>query len=416
IFIINGNETKIVFGCPFETLKQILRQYEASEAPADFGPFCGGAIGYFSYETRFFTEKLSCKNLDDLNLPDGYFSFYDALFCFDHLEKKARIISTGLPESSTISKKQKAQKRIEEFNRIIDESQKISFPPTRIIKNPLIHSNFSKNEYIDAVKKAKKYIFEGDIFQVNLSQRFKSSITIPHFDLYKRLRRVNPAPFAAFLNVGNFSIVCSSPERFLRINNDLIETRPIKGTRPRGTTPFKDQTNAIELLESPKDNAELTMIVDLERNDLGKICEPGSVNAVLPPLLEAHPTVFHLVGEVTGRLRKGVHHVDCIKSLFPGGSVTGAPKIRAMEIIDELEPNSRGIYTGALGYFSFNRQTDLNIVIRTIIIKDDQTYFHTGGGIVMDSDPEMEYQETLDKAKALIESISKSMHLELIGE
>jgi para-aminobenzoate synthetase component 1 len=410
--IERGSSKNISQENPFDLFRKEIGQF-STEPPSDLtGPFNGGAIGYFSYELRNFTEKLPSKNPREFDLPQAYFGFYDTLFCFNHQKRKAWIIASGMPETTEQSRQKRARSRIQDFEKIIKKSQEKDFPPTRVLKNPVIHSNFSKKEYLKAVLKAKEYIREGDIFQVNLCQRFKSDIPIPSFDLYKRLRRINPAPFAAFINMGDFQIASASPERFLRISGSDVETRPIKGTRPRGSTLLQDQMNAVELMESEKDRAELMMIVDLERNDLGRVCEPGTVITAETPVLESHPTVFHLVGQVKGKLRKEVDHVACIRAGFPGGSITGAPKIRAMEIIDELEPSRREIYTGALGYIGFNRQTDLNIVIRTMLIHKDTVYFHAGGGIVADSDPEMEYQETLDKAHALIESISKSSNVE----
>lgn len=272
----------------------------------------------------------------------------------------------------------------------------------------VLDANFTKEEYISAVKKVKGYIASGDVYQVNLSQRFTTNLELPPFELYRCLRKINPSPFAAYLNFGKVTVISSSPERFLHFssNNRVVHTRPIKGTRPRGKTPAEDSALAKELLSSEKDRAELIMIVDLERNDLSRVCEFGSV--FVPELIkvEKHPTVYHLVSTITGRLPVDKSRIDILKASFPGGSITGAPKIRAMEIIDELEPTKRGIYTGSIGYFSFTGNMDLNIVIRTFIVKDNMAYFQVGGGIVSDSDPEGEYYETLDKGKALMEALN----------
>ncbi len=258
------------------------------------------------------------------------------------------------------------------------------------------------------MEKARQYIIDGDIFEVNLSQRFETELDITPYELYQRLRRINPAPFASYLDFDEVKVVGTSPERFLRVCGDRVETRPIKGTRPRGKTPEEDQKLASELVKSVKDRAENMMIVDLERNDLGRVCCFGTVRVTELAILEVYPTVFHLTSTVVGRLRDGKNSIDLLKATFPGGSITGAPKVRAMEIIDELEPTRRSIYTGCIGYLGFNGDMDLNIVIRTLMVKGGRAYFQVGGAVVYDSDPESEYQETLDKAKALIKALNNA--------
>ena len=253
--------------------------------------------------------------------------------------------------------------------------------------------------------KAKEYIAAGDIYQVNLSQKFSARVDASPFQLYKTVRSLNPAPFASFLDCGDAAVISSSPERFLRISDRRVETRPIKGTRPRGRDRAADERLKAELLASAKDRAELVMIVDLERNDLGRVCEYGSISVPELITLESYATVLHLVSTITGRLKADQDHLDCIRAAFPGGSITGAPKIRAMEIIDELEPDRRGIYTGSMGYLGFNRQTDLNILIRTMLYRNGTVQFQVGGGIVADSDPALEYEETLHKGKALLAAL-----------
>ena len=225
------------------------------------------------------------------------------------------------------------------------------------------------------------------------------------YELFRQLRKANPAPFASYLNFDAVTIVSASPERFLRVQGDLVETRPVKGTRPRGRDPVEDESLAQELLHSIKDRAENIMIVDLERNDLGRVCRYGTVKVTELAILETFPTVFHLTSTIVGRLCQGKSNIDLLKATFPGGSITGAPKVRAMEIIDELEPTKRSVYTGSIGYLSFTGDLDINIVIRTLLIKEGKAYFQVGGGIVYDSDPEAEYAETLDKAKALIQAL-----------
>src|SRR3712207_514521 len=268
---------------------------------------------------------------------------------------------------------------------------------------PILVSNFTKEGYIEAIEKIRNYIKCGDIYQANMTQRFQCDINEEPYDIYARLRKINPAPFASFMDFKDGYIVSSSPERFIKIKDRYIETRPIKGTCPRGKSPEEDKKNKEGLLSSEKDKAELLMIVDLERNDIGKISKPGSVKVTELFHLETYPTVHHLVSTVVGEIKDELDVVDCIKETFPGGSITGAPKIRSMEVIDELEPNQRNIYTGSIGYIGFNGDADLNIAIRTIICKDKKAYFQVGGGITWNSNAELEYQETLHKAKALIE-------------
>jgi para-aminobenzoate synthetase component 1 len=272
----------------------------------------------------------------------------------------------------------------------------------------VLKSNFSHEEYLEAVKDAREYICAGDIFQVNLSQRFEAELNISPYELYQRLRKINPAPFASYLNFDEVSVVSASPERFLKVQGDWVETRPIKGTRPRGKSVTEDKALAQELLSSAKDRAENVMIVDLERNDIGRVCRYGTVKVSELTSLEKYPTVFHLTSTVTGRLRPDKNRFDLLKATFPGGSITGAPKVRAMGIIDELEPTRRSIYTGSIGYLSFSGEMDLNIVIRTFLVKSGRAYFQVGGGIVYDSEPEAEYEETLDKARALIQALKLS--------
>lgn len=273
-----------------------------------------------------------------------------------------------------------------------------------------LRSTFTHRGYLDAVSRVREYIVAGDIFQANLSQRFETSLPEPAFDLYRRLRQWNPAPFAAYLDWGDLQVLSASPERFLRLDGERrqIETRPIKGTRPRGLGPMHDAALGRALAESEKDRAENVMIVDLLRNDLSRVCRPGSVRVPELFALEHHPTVHHLVSTVIGELAPSADAVDLIRAAFPGGSITGAPKVRAMEIIAELEPTQRGVYCGSIGYLSATGAMDTSIVIRTYLALRGQVYFQAGGGIVADSDPELEYRETLDKARGLIETLVQS--------
>ncbi|MFC1916038.1 aminodeoxychorismate synthase component I [Chloroflexota bacterium] len=393
-------------GNPFDVAAELLDVYSLDECPARI-PFVGGAVGYFSYDLCHFIERLPVTAVDDLNLPECYLAFYDAIFAFDHLEGRAYLVSTGFPELTESKRKSKAAERLEEMKSWILDRPPVVHSPV-LTDNMVLKSNFSHEEYLKAVATAREYICAGDIFQVNLSQRFEADLNLPPYELYRRLRRINPAPFAAYLGFDGVSVVGASPERFLKVRGDWVETRPIKGTRPRGKSPAADKVLAQDLLSSVKDRAENIMIVDLERNDIGRVCRYGTVKVTELALLETYPTVFHLTSTVTGRLCPDKNRIDLLKATFPGGSITGAPKVRAMEIIDELEPTRRSVYTGAVGYLSFSGGMDLNIVIRTFLVKEGRAYFQVGGGIVYDSEPEAEYEETLDKARALFQALNLS--------
>lgn len=402
------NKREIEQGNPFDVLGRLLERYRLDPVEAPI-PFLGGAIGYLSYDLCHFMERLPTTAIDDLQFPESYFAFYDTILAFDNLESKAYIVSTGFPELGESQRLERARVRLEEMKKRLYSS-----PAPAPQNNPLsikesseavLKSNFTPEDYVNAVAMAREYIIAGDIFQVNLSQRFETDLTVSPYELYQRLRQINPAPFASYLNFDGITVISASPERFLRVDGDQVETRPIKGTRPRGKEPVQDAMLAQKLIDSIKDRAENIMIVDLERNDIGRVCQYGSVKVTELATLETFPTVFHLTSTVVGKLRSGVNRIDLLKATFPGGSITGAPKVRAMEIIDELEPTRRSVYTGAIGYLSFGNNLDLNIVIRTFLIKENKAYFQAGGAIVYDSEPEAEYQETLDKAKALIQAL-----------
>jgi para-aminobenzoate synthetase component 1 len=421
ITLIRGREHKVQHGNPFDALGKLLEVYKLDHCPAPV-PFLGGAVGYFSYDLCHFIERLPSTAIDDLKLPESYFAFYDTIVAFDHLEGKAYLVATGFPEMEEGQRLRRARMRLEEMKDWLYPSHSVIANETkqscggdcfvaaaprndRQGKEITLKSNFTPEEYMKAVNRVREYIAAGDVFQVNLSQRFEADLKIPPYELYKRLRAVNPAPFAGYLNFPGVAIVSASPERFLKVQGDLVETRPIKGTRPRGRDPVEDERLARELTHSTKDRAENMMIVDLERNDLGRVCHYGTVKVTELAIPETFPTVFHLTSTVVGRLRRGKSNIDLLKATFPGGSITGAPKVRAMEIIDELEPTKRSVYTGSIGYLGFNEDMDINIVIRTFLIKEGKAYFQVGGGIIYDSDSEAEYMETLDKARALIQAL-----------
>lgn len=395
--IIENDDTKTYYEDVFKILKDLFNKYKMEYSSQL--PFVGGFVGYLSYDLCHNIEKLPKTCIDDVSIPDCYYGLYDGVIIIDHEKNETFIASLGIKGNE-----EKIVNDIE--NKIInykfDESNIIEYKETKLIE---FKSNFTKEDYINAVDRVKGYIKSGDIYQANLTQRFECDYEKSPMYLYNKLRNINPAPFASFIDFGDGHIVSSSPERFIKVNDKNIETRPIKGTRPRGKNTEEDENNKNELLNSEKDKSELLMIVDLERNDLGKICKTGTVKVTELFHLEVYPTVFHLVSNINGILRDEIDPIECIKATFPGGSITGAPKIRAMEIIDELEPTGRNVYTGSIGFIGLNGDIDLNIVIRTIILKENKAYFQVGGGIVWDSDSELEYEETLHKGRALFKAL-----------
>lgn len=378
-------------GDVFQCLKEILSDYKTLPHPSL--PFTCGGIGCFSYDLVRELEVLPEKAVKDLEIPDMYMNFYDSYVIFNHITNEVFICTLNIL-------KEKNERFIEIKNKIL-AGKKVQYS-TPIKRDTVFKSNFSKEDYLDGIEQVRDYIKQGDIYITNLTQRFNCSTDRSAYDIYKDLRFINPAPFSSFLNFEDFSIISSSPERFLKIRKGLVETRPIKGTIPRGLTEEEDIINRKFLENSEKDKSELLMIVDLERNDLSKVCKPHSVKVTELFKIEQYSTVYHLVSNIVGELKDNVTAVDCMKACFPGGSITGAPKIRSMEIIDELERTRRSIYTGCIGYFGFDGNADFNIVIRTILLKDNKATFGVGGGITWESIKESEYDETLDKAKALM--------------
>ncbi|SUY45763.1 para-aminobenzoate synthase component I [Clostridium putrefaciens] len=378
-------------GEPFEELGKLISKYKIKNN-TEF-PYVAGAMGYISYDIGRPIEGIHTMNVEEVKIPGCYFYFYDNGIIVDNIKKKTYITSLGILKSKEDS--------INELKDKILKGHKIQYTELNKSDTEFI-SNFGKDEYIDTVERVRQYIRNGDVYITNLTQRFCCETKKEPYEVYKDLRHINPAPFAAFMNVEDFSLVCSSPERFLKIMNNIVETRPIKGTRPRGKNKEEDFKNRKELIDSEKDKSELLMIVDLERNDLSKVCKPYSVKVTELFKLEEYSTVFHLVSTIIGELKDEYTAIDCIKACFPGGSITGAPKVRSMEVIDELEHNRRNVYTGCIGYLGFDGNADLNIVIRTIFMKDGKAYLGVGGGITWESKKEEEYDETLDKARALM--------------
>lgn len=385
---------------PLDNLKMELDKYKVENNT--HLPFVGGAVGYLSYDLGNYIEKLPRTAKDDTNVYDLYFGLYDHVIVIDHLEEKTYIATPDLNLD-------KEKEIILEIEKKIIEAQNLGIDnicyEEKDAESIKLKSNFKKLEFEDAVRKVQNYIKQGDIYQANLTQRFSGKTSLSSFELYRDLRRFSPAPFGAFLNFEQSNILSNSPERFIKYKNKKIETRPIKGTRPRGKTIEEDLRLQEELLNSEKDRAELLMIVDLERNDIGRVSKIGSVKVPELFVIEPYANVNHLVATVVGELEDNKNCVDIIKATFPGGSITGAPKIRAMEVIDELEPTQRNVYTGSIGYIGFNGDMDLNIAIRTIVKQNDDVYFQVGGGMTWDSNPEDEYQETLDKAKSIMKAL-----------
>lgn len=356
-------------------------------------PLIGGYIGYISYDAGRMIEKLPDTAKKDLEIPDMRFILYNNIIIFDLINKKTYITSLGLEDK--------------EYSDIdIIENRILKSKPLDKIEikesDKKFYSNFTKEEYINAIVSMKEYIRNGDIYIANMTQRFYCECNEDAFKIYSKLRSINGAPFSVYLNYDDFQVISSSPERFIQIKDRKVTTRPIKGTRPRGRNKKEDDFYKKELQNSEKDKSELLMIVDLERNDLNKVCTKGSVKVSELFKIEEYATVFHLVSTIEGILDEKNSAVRCIKEAYPGGSITGAPKIRAMEIIEELEKIRRNIYTGIIGYFDLRGNSDFNIVIRTILKKEDKAYFGVGGGITWESNEEDEYEETLQKAKALM--------------
>lgn len=395
---------------PLTILKNLLDEFSIPKSEG-LPTFSGGAVGFFSYDIGRFFEKLPRLGLDDLDCPDLLFMFTDTVIAFDHEQKTIQIIYTP-PKSHVLHTDRKAllEKGLSKIARIEEQlagSIQSRLPKSNSTLTAHPDSNFTKEQYIKMVLRCKEYIAAGDIYQANLSQRFSVPFDQDPWLLYKVLREINPSPFAGFLQMEDLYLVSASPERLIRLQEGLLETRPIAGTRPRGENPPEDREMRMELLSNEKERAEHLMLVDLERNDLGKVCRYGSVQVNEFMVTERYSHVMHMVSNIRGELSPGKHSLDVIRAVFPGGTITGVPKVRCMEIIEELEPVVRGPYTGSFGYISFADELDLNLIIRTFVIKNGRAYIQVGGGIVADSEPELEYKETLYKAEALLRALSR---------
>jgi para-aminobenzoate synthetase component 1 len=404
---------------PFTKLQKALNKYKLEQDPRPKtqdtkddlpkGIFRGGWVGYFSYELGRYIEKLPETTIDDLRMPLIRLCFYDRFIAYDHLEGTLWLIALQTPDDT-----QQPQEKLAALEELLGESERISISSPRPADIENIdfsqnRCNMDKSYYLEAIEKIKRYIYDGDVYQINFSQRFECDYQVRSIDLFHWQNYYNPSPYSAYIDTGSLQIVSASPEMFITIEDGIISTKPIKGTRPRisetGQGKKINAKNFDELVGSEKEQAELNMIVDLERNDIARICEPGTRKVVQPRTIESYPTVFHAVATVAGQLRKEITFCDILKAMFPGGSITGAPKIRSMEIIDETEPTARGVYTGSIGFAGLDGSACLNIAIRTIIINNQKAFAQTGGGIVADSDPQAEWNETLTKARALLAGI-----------
>ncbi|RZM93515.1 aminodeoxychorismate synthase, component I [Bradyrhizobium genosp. SA-3] len=390
-------------GDPWEVLRGLLARYKEAPRP-DLPPFQGGAAGFLAYDMNRTLERLPPPSILGLRLPQSILHFYDVVVSFDHRHHRCWIVSTGWPEQDPTRRADRARRRADEFAALLarPKSPRIIIPSTA----DAWHSNHSRERFIAAVQRVVGLILAGDIFQANIAQRFSARVS-PLFDpltFYCQLRSLNPAPFAALLRYDKLTIASSSPERFLKLDGRQVETRPIKGTIARSTDSAEDGRRAELLLASEKDRAENIMIVDLLRNDLSRVCTDNSVEVTALCNLESYASVHHLVSIVRGALTPDKDAVGLLRACFPGGSVTGVPKVRAMEIIADIEGVAREVYCGAIGFIGFNGQMDTNIAIRTVMIDDDLAVFHAGAGITAMSDPEAEYEETLAKAQRLFDA------------
>lgn len=390
----------------FSALRSIMNQFHSVRLP-ELPPFTGGAVGYFGYEMVQLVEDIPSTGIDDLAVEDAILMFFKTILAFDHSQKQIHIISNIFIEETDQPLEviyEEATQNIKATEKLLQ--QPLDPPRPKKVKDKLhIRSNFSKQSYLDRVEKAKRYITAGDIFQVVLSQRFEVELAVEPFEIYRALRVINPSPYMYFLKIPDTAIVGASPEMLLKIRDRKMHYRPIAGTRPRGVDESEDCLLAEELAHDEKERAEHIMLVDLGRNDLGRVSEYGTVNVDDFMVIERYSHVMHLVSSLSSHLREDVDRFDALMACFPAGTVSGAPKIRAMEIINESEPTKRGVYAGAILYADFNDNLDSCIAIRTLVAKDGIGYIQAGGGIVADSLPENEFVETINKAKALIQAV-----------
>jgi anthranilate synthase component 1 len=407
VFIARGSKSEIHSGGtvragkrhPSEELAALLSEHQAIALPG-LPRFCGGAVGYFGYDTVRWFEKVPERTRDDLGLPDAVFLFGDVVSVFDNLTHTLKVVTHARAGSDPEAAYRAAVARLE------DEVARLRRPldwnePTPGTAPAAPESTLTREPFMQAVETAKEHIRAGDIFQVVLAHRMSAAVTRPAFEAYRALRVTNPSPYMYFLRLGDFALVGSSPEVLVRRTDSTVEVRPIAGTRPRGRTPEEDRRLEEELRASEKERAEHVMLVDLGRNDVGRVSEFGTVETNEYMVVERYSQVMHLVSNVRGRVRPDLAPLDIVRACFPAGTVSGAPKVRAMEIIESLEPLRRGVYAGAVGHFDYHGNLDLAIAIRTLVYANGRAYWGAGAGIVADSDPAMEWEETLNKGRAL---------------
>ncbi len=395
---------------PLTSLRALIAESQIS-LPEGAPPMAAGVFGYLGYDTVRLMEELPSPNPDRLGLPDGLMIRPTVMAIFDSVRDEVTLTAPVFFDKAVSAKAAytRANERISEVIDALDRPLDMTLREADVPPVKPQTSNKSPDEYKSMVLKAKEYIAAGDIFQVVLSQRFETEFTLPPFSLYRALRRVNPAPFLVYLNFDSFSVVCSSPEILVRVRDGKVTIRPIAGTRPRGTTPTHDKELAQELLADPKERAEHLMLLDLGRNDVGRVAEIGSVKVTDKFILEYYSQVMHIVSNVEGKLSRKHDAIDALVAGFPAGTVSGAPKVRAMQIIDSLEKDKRGVYGGCVGYFSSDGDMDTCIVLRTAIVKDGKMYVQAGAGVVADSIPENEHQECVNKAKALFRAAEEAV-------
>jgi anthranilate synthase component I len=399
----------------FEELRAEVKRLRAPELPA-LPRFFGGAVGFLAYDIVRCFEKIPETAHDDLGVPDLYLMFTDTVLCFDNVRQTLKIIANVPVEEFATTRLAYESARVKIDNIIERLKTPASIPrlegTTAIANDATITSNQTREGYMAMVNAAKEYVAAGDIIQVVPSQRFEAPLTAHPFNIYRSLRTINPSPYMFYLRLGDLTLVGASPEVMVRVEGRDITLRPIAGTRPRGMTEADDKKMEDELLADPKERAEHVMLVDLGRNDVGRVSEIGSVKVTELMVVERYSHVMHIVSNVVGKLRDGLDAFDAFAATFPQGTVSGAPKIRAMEIIDELETVRRGVYAGAVGYFSFTGNTDTAIALRTLLIKNNRVYIQAGGGVVADSDPGAEYEESVNKARAMVRALQAARDLE----
>lgn len=407
IEIIEDGVTRTSKGDPLDALRNLLSRYTPVRIEG-LPRFHGGAVGYFSYDIVNFIEDLPDLCDDELQLWDSFYIITDTVLVFDNVNHKIRIIANAyVPDPAKAEEKYaEATQKIETIKKKLRSSlEDMPSPSRKGERDPELVSNFKKDDFIKAVEATKEYIKAGDIIQAVISQRWKTDLTVDPFDLYRSLRVLNPSPYMFYLKLGDQVLVGSSPEVMVRVEDSRVESRPIAGTRHRGENEEEDKKLEKELLSDPKERAEHIMLVDLARNDLGRIARVGSVKVDELMIIERYSHVMHIVSNVIADLEDNKDAIDVIRATFPAGTLSGAPKVRAMEIIEELEHGKRGAYGGAIGYFSFSGNMDSCITIRTFVIKGGKVYIQAGAGVVADSDPETEYNETVNKVKALVKAV-----------